>query len=76
MKTHKTSPDRQAQSQKPAPRIVHDPEREREQQALNRHPDKLVGDTAENRNLTGSTTWETLPEPQGSKRQPKGRSGH
>jgi hypothetical protein len=40
-----------------------DSEQEREQQALGRKAGKLVGDTGENRNLTGSTTWETLPEP-------------
>ena len=36
-------------------------EAEREQEALSRSkPEGLIGDTAENRNLTGSTTWETL----------------
>jgi hypothetical protein len=38
---------------------------EREQEALSRaKPEGLIGDTAENRNLTGSTTWETLAEQQ------------
>lgn len=37
-------------------------ESEREQQALQRKAEGLIGDTGENRNLTGSTTWETLPD--------------
>ncbi|GEM_PF-2522252 len=38
---------------------------EREQEALERsNPEGLIGDTADNRNLSGSTTWETLPDQQ------------
>ena len=36
---------------------------EREQDALRRDDrEGLIGDTEENRNLSGSTTWETLPD--------------
>jgi hypothetical protein len=36
---------------------------EREQDALRRDDrEGLVGDTEENKNLSGSTTWETLPD--------------
>jgi hypothetical protein len=36
---------------------------EREQDALRRDDrEGLIGDTDENRNLSGSTTWETLPD--------------
>jgi hypothetical protein len=36
---------------------------EREQDALGRDDrEGLIGDTEENRNLSGSTTWETLPD--------------
>lgn len=38
-------------------------EEQEEQQALERDErEGLVGDTEENRNLSGSTTWETLPD--------------
>jgi hypothetical protein len=54
-------------------RLVHlDPEtgvteresdEQREQDALRRDDrEGLIGDTDENRNLSGSTTWETLPD--------------
>lgn len=36
-------------------------ELEREQEALRRtEPEGLIGDTAQNRNLSGSSTWETI----------------
>jgi hypothetical protein len=36
-------------------------ELEREQEALSRaEPEGLIGDTAQNRNLSGSSTWETI----------------
>ena len=36
---------------------------DREQDALRRDDrEGLIGDTEENRNLSGSTTWETLPD--------------
>jgi hypothetical protein len=36
---------------------------DREQDALRRDDrEGLIGDTDENRNLSGSTTWETLPD--------------
>jgi len=38
-------------------------ELEREQEALKRKSEGLIGDTGQNRNLTGSSTWDTLPEP-------------
>lgn len=38
-------------------------EYDREQQALRKKSGGLIGDTDQNRNLTGSSTWETLPEP-------------
>jgi hypothetical protein len=38
-------------------------EEQREQDALRRDDrEGLVGDTEENRNLSGSSTWETLPD--------------
>jgi len=38
-------------------------EEQEEQQALERDErEGLIGDTDENRNLSGSTTWETLPD--------------
>ncbi len=38
-------------------------EREREEEALSRDErEGLVGDTAKNQNLSGSTTWETIPD--------------
>lgn len=44
-------------------------EAEREQEALRRKSEGLIGDTGQNRNLTGSSTWETLPDqPRESKR--------
>lgn len=46
-----------------------DDELRREQEALERQPEGLIGDTAENRNLTGSSTWETLPEPERERRR-------
>lgn len=40
-----------------------DDEEQDEQQALERDErEGLVGDTEENRNLSGSSTWETLPD--------------
>jgi hypothetical protein len=40
----------------------HDQEQE-EQQALERDErEGLIGDTDENKNLSGSSTWETLPD--------------
>jgi hypothetical protein len=42
-------------------------EREREEEALSRDErEGLVGDTAKNRNLSGSSTWETLPDQEDS----------
>jgi hypothetical protein len=38
-------------------------EEQREQDALQRDDrEGLIGDTEENRNLSGSSTWETLPD--------------
>jgi hypothetical protein len=38
-------------------------EEQEEREALERDDrEGLIGDTDENRNLSGSTTWETLPE--------------
>ena len=38
-------------------------EEQEEQQALERDErEGLIGDTEENRNLSGSSTWETLPD--------------
>lgn len=38
-------------------------EEQDEQQALERDErEGLIGDTEENRNLSGSSTWETLPD--------------
>jgi hypothetical protein len=38
-------------------------EQQDEQQALERDErEGLIGDTDENRNLSGSSTWETLPD--------------
>jgi hypothetical protein len=40
-------------------------ENEEEQEELereDRQTEGLIGDTEENRNLSGSTTWETLPD--------------
>jgi hypothetical protein len=40
-------------------------EHEEEQEELEREDQQtqgLIGDTEENRNLSGSTTWETLPD--------------
>ncbi|HTD60598.1 MAG TPA: hypothetical protein VK679_08090 [Gemmatimonadaceae bacterium] len=40
-----------------------DEQEEEEQQALERDDrEGLIGDTDENRNLSGSRTWETLPD--------------
>lgn len=46
-----------------------DDELQREQEALERRPDGLIGDTGENRNLTGSSTWETIPEQEAGERR-------
>ena len=40
----------------------------RSEQRLDREERSLVGDTAEDRNVTGSTTYVTLPEQQGDER--------
>jgi hypothetical protein len=48
-------------------------EEEREQAALKRKATGLIGDTAKNHNLTGSTTWETLPNPDQENGQPSKR---
>ena len=38
-------------------------EEQEEQEALERDDrEGLIGDTEDNRNLSGSTTWETLPD--------------
>ena len=40
-----------------------DSDEQREQEALRRDErEGLIGDTDENRNLSGSSTWETLPD--------------
>lgn len=50
-------------------------EREREEEALSRDErEGLVGDTATNRNLSGSTTWETLPDQDDATDEPSDES--
>jgi hypothetical protein len=44
------------------------------ERALQHQQDKLPGDTAEDRNLSGSTTYETLPDQQGDE-GPSGKDG-
>lgn len=44
------------------------------QRALQREPEDLVGDTEKDRNLTGSTTYETLPD-QPNNKESGGQSG-